>query len=98
MPLLLTLLSVVSAVVFVSVLGIALLLIFKTLQSVQRNLEQIAMGVRAIEKETKPLEKGAVAFSEELIETNVVYAATGDRLNDLDRAFDRAAAALTPRI
>lgn len=98
MPLLLTLLSVIAAVAFVSVLGVALLLIFKALQSVQRHLEQIAMGVRAIEKETDPLGSRAGAFVAALPEAATQMNAAGERLAEVDGDLDRAARALTPHM
>lgn len=98
MPLLLTILSVIAAVAFVSVLGIALLLIFKVLQGVQRSLEQIAMGVRAIEKETMPLRPRAVAFTTALTEATTRFEQTNERLAQVDGRLDGAAGALTPRI
>lgn len=98
MPLLLTIVSVIAAVAFVSVLGTGLLMIFKTLHSVQRSLEQIAMGVRAIEKETKPLGPRGLAFAGALSETATELGRAAERLNEFDHELDTAAAALTPRI
>lgn len=98
MPLLLTIISVIAAVAFVAVLSIGLLLIFKALQSVQRHLEQIAMGVRAIEKETDPLGAHATAFTSALPASAAELIAASERLAQVDRSLDGAAAALTPRI
>lgn len=55
MALLLTLLSVLAFWAFLTVLVIALLLIRKVLEAVRRSLEQVTMGVRAIEVQTAPL-------------------------------------------
>lgn len=59
MPLLLTVLSVLALWALLSVLIVGLGLIVKLLESVQGHLEKIATGVRAIETQTAPLEKGA---------------------------------------
>lgn len=55
MSLLLTILSIVAAVAFLATLMIGLLTIYKPLASVRVSLQNIAMGVRAIEQETKML-------------------------------------------
>ena len=55
MGLLLTILSVLAVWSLLAVLVIGLLLVLKTLEAVRGSLEKIAMGVRAIEQETKPL-------------------------------------------
>lgn len=55
MTLLLTLLSVVAGLAFLSTLVLGLLFILKPLESVRRSLRQIAMGVRAIERQARPL-------------------------------------------
>lgn len=55
MALLLTILSVLAVWSLLALLVIGLLLIHKSLQSVMLRLEQITMGVRAIERQTEPL-------------------------------------------
>jgi hypothetical protein len=60
MELLLTILSVLALWAFLLVLSVGLLLIIKSLESVRSTLTRIAMGVRAIEKQARPLgERGA---------------------------------------
>ena len=58
MTVLLTVLSVLALWSFLTLLVIGLLLILKPLESVRKHLEQIAMGVRAIETQTAPLRPG----------------------------------------
>ena len=55
MELLLTMFSVLALWGFLTVLVLGLFLILKPLESVRKHLERIAMGVRAIERETLPL-------------------------------------------
>jgi hypothetical protein len=62
MLLLLTILSVLALWSLLARLIVGLLLIRKTLESVRITLERIAMGVRAIEKETEPLGPQALNF------------------------------------
>jgi hypothetical protein len=66
MLLLLTILSVLAVWSLLGLLIIGLLLIRKTLESVRLTFERIAMGVRAIEKETEPLGPRALNFAEHL--------------------------------
>jgi uncharacterized protein YoxC len=53
--LLLTIVSVLTGWAFLGLLVLGLLLITKPLDSVRVNLQKIAMGVRAIEKQLSPL-------------------------------------------
>lgn len=53
--LLLTILSVLLTLGFLTALVLALLLILKPLESIRGMLEQVAFGVRAIEKQAEPL-------------------------------------------
>jgi hypothetical protein len=53
MPLLLTILSVLAVWALLGVLTMGLFLIRKALQDVRIYMEKIAMGVRAIEQQTK---------------------------------------------
>lgn len=55
MIVLLTMLSVLALWMFLTELIVALLLVFKALESIRALLEHIAMGVRAIERESAPL-------------------------------------------
>lgn len=66
MVLLLTVLSVLAVWSLLALLVLGLLVIFKALEAVRRNLEQIAMGVRAIEHETAPLGRDAAALGTNL--------------------------------
>lgn len=66
MVLLLTVLSVLAVWALLGLLVVGLLLIFKALDSVRRNLEQIAMGVRAIETETAPLGSNAMRLRDNI--------------------------------
>lgn len=59
MVVVLTVLSVLAVWGLLALLVLGLLVILKALEAVRRNLEQIAMGVRAIEQETAPLEGAA---------------------------------------
>jgi uncharacterized protein YoxC len=52
---LLTILSVVALWALLTLLIFGLLLILKALESVRRSMQQITMGVRAIEHQTLPL-------------------------------------------
>lgn len=94
MPLLLTILSVLAAVAFVAVLMMGLLLIFKLLQSVQRYLQQIAMGVRAIEQQLIPFADRGVALAASVEATGQTLRRTADSLSTVDRSLDSAATAL----
>lgn len=54
-PVLFAGLAVLAGWCFLGVLVIGLFIVLKVLQSVRTWLERIAMGVRAIEKQTEPL-------------------------------------------
>ena len=56
MPLLLTILSALAVWALLTLLVIGLLLIFKPLEAIRGHLQKINAGVRAIERETAPLE------------------------------------------
>ena len=66
MVLLLTILSVLALWAFLTVVVIALLMIRKTLEAIRRSLEQITMGVRAIEVQTVPLGPRALDVAQAL--------------------------------
>ena len=85
---LLTALSVAAGWTFLGVLVAGLASILSPLQRVRRSLEQIAMGVRAIEQQTAPL--GAHAGT---LTTNLTSAGTGlgsiaGHLGSADRHLD----------
>ena len=63
MTLLLTICSVLAVWALLTVLVVGLLLVLKTLESIRRSMEKIAMGVRAIEQETLPLSAHADALA-----------------------------------
>jgi uncharacterized protein YoxC len=94
MSLLLTLLSVLAVWAFLTVLVLGLLLIFKVLDGVRRSLEQITMGVRAIEKETQPLGPRAQQFGEVVAETAAVYTDVAESLERIDRRLENPPARL----
>jgi uncharacterized protein YoxC len=82
MVILLTVASVLAVWALLTVLMLGLLVIFKTLDAVRRNLQQIAMGVRAIEQETAPLGTRAVALDGNLA---ALTAALGSLAEALER-------------
>ena len=69
MPLLLTMLSVLTLWSFLMLLVFGLLLVRKVLESVRGNMERITMGVRAIERQTAPLELHVPSFVRLLTDT-----------------------------
>jgi uncharacterized protein YoxC len=81
MILTLTILTGIALLALLIVLGWALSHIAHALEGVTRHLQNIAMGVRAIERETEPLKK-------EVVELNETFAA-------LDGGFNSVAATLT---
>lgn len=85
MELLLTILSVLAAWTFLAVLVVGLFLIYKPLQSVRGYLEKIAMGVRAIEKQTSPLRGGPEELNTALRDTGKALAAAAGRFEDASR-------------
>ncbi len=66
MELLLTILSVLALWSLLTVLVLGLLFILKPLEGTRGHMEKIAMGVRAIEKETEPLGGYAGTLTEQL--------------------------------
>ena len=57
MVLLLTMVSVLALWAFLTELVVGLLLVFKTLESIRGMLGRIVAGVRAIERETAPVDR-----------------------------------------
>ncbi len=94
MSLLLTILSVLAVWAFLFILVIALLLIEKVLESVRAYLEKIAMGVRAIEKETSPLSAHAGNLAERLNQANQAVDAASRGLDQVKNDLGPAAAGL----
>jgi hypothetical protein len=91
MALLLTILSVLAVWGFLTVLIVALLLIRKTLEGARRSLEQITMGVRAIEVQTAPLGSRAIKVVGTFAATVRDFAALPDALVELERQVAAAA-------
>jgi hypothetical protein len=89
MPFLLTVLSVLSVWSLLALLIIGLLLIRKTLESVRISLERIAMGVRAIEKETEPLGPHAITFVDHVTAALGPVASLPDALSGIGRELRR---------
>lgn len=90
MTVLLAIASVVAAALLLTVLALGLLLIVKPLQSVRGYLEQIAMGVRAIETHAKSMPPALGELSEGL-------APRGEELRRAAERLDAAGAALAAR-
>lgn len=97
MQLLLTILSVLALWAFLTLLVVGLLLILKTLESVRGYLEKIAMGVRAIETETAPLDAQADAVGASLRDTSAALRSLVDAVANVERDLDPALAALQRR-
>jgi hypothetical protein len=57
MTLMLTTLSAIALWTFLTLLVVALLLVYKTLEAIRGMLTRIVYGVRAIERETAPLDR-----------------------------------------
>lgn len=91
MTLLLTILSVLALWALLALLFFGLLLLLKPLESVRRNLEQITMGVRAIEHETLPLGVQAEALQDSLGETGQSIDATAGHLTSAARSLEAIA-------
>jgi uncharacterized protein YoxC len=89
MSVVLAILSVLAVWSLLAVLIVGLLLIRKTLESVRVTLERVAMGVRAIEKETEPLGPRALRFIEHFTGTLGHLAALPDGLTAIDRELQR---------
>jgi hypothetical protein len=88
MPALLTLLSVLAAWAFLTILVIGLLLILKPLESTRRYLEKITMGVRAIEQQTLPLGPHAGITVQSLALVNQNIQAVSGQLAAVDRSLE----------
>ncbi|MDQ4077533.1 MAG: hypothetical protein M3220_14965 [Chloroflexota bacterium] len=90
MPLLLSILSVLAGWALQLVLVAGLLRILETLNSIRRSLEQITMGVRAIEQQTHPLGARADALATSLRKAEERVGTAARRLDDVDRGPDGA--------
>jgi hypothetical protein len=96
-PLLMTVLSVVAGWSLLGTLVLGLFMILKPLESVRGYMQKIAMGVRAIEQQTKPFGERAGDLTSSLGEESAALAAVGERLADVERHLDAAAPALRRR-
>ena len=97
MALLLTILSVLAVWSLLALLVIGLLLIHKSLQSVMLRLEQITMGVRAIERQSQPLRGQWERIPESLTEASGALESAADALLTAGAGLDGAAGRLLPR-
>lgn len=88
--LLLTILSVLAMWALLIVLATGLLLVFKALQSVRTQLEKIAMGVRAIERQTAPLAERTAVLSASLGRAAGGSQSAAQRLLDTDGSLEDA--------
>ncbi len=91
MELILTILSVLGAWAFLTVLLIALLLVLKVLDSIKVYMEKIAMGVRAIEQETKPLASQAGTLADSIVAADQVVGNVADGLAQVNLDLGAAA-------
>jgi len=98
MALLLTILSVLALWGLLAVLAAGLLLILKPLDSVRTRLEQITMGVRAIEQETKPLGARAGTLIAGLSDASNSLGATAQHMAEADHHLGAAAPVLRSRL
>jgi uncharacterized protein YoxC len=78
---LLTILSGIALLALLIILGWSLAQIAHSLDGIRRNLQNIAMGVRAIERETAPLPEGLSSLN--------------GNMEALDSSFDSNIAGLT---
>lgn len=85
---LLTVLSVLALWALLLALVVGLHQIIKPLDNVRASLARIAMGVRAIEQETKPLGEGAVTMAGALNETLATAGAAAEHLAGVDHSLD----------
>lgn len=90
-------LSILAGWGLLGVLIAGLGLIFQTLQCIRRSLEQIAMGVRAIEQQTSLLGTRAEALTLTLSRAAETVDAAAGHLVDVERDLDIAAPALRRR-
>jgi uncharacterized protein YoxC len=89
MPLLLTILSVLALWALLATLIVGLLLILKPLESVRSHMQRIAMGVRAIERETKPLGESAVMLTDTLVQAANAFDGVARQMADVQRDLEK---------
>jgi hypothetical protein len=85
MTLLLTVLSVLVFWAFLQLLLVGLYLIFKPLEGVRIYLEKITMGVRAIERQTRPLAGHSHTLLDSLTAVNASLHRTNRHLESVDK-------------
>jgi hypothetical protein len=85
MELLLVFLTVLTALTFLFLLVVGLLLIYKPLEGIRGTLEKITMGVRAIERQTDPFNNYADGLTEALDKTSLSLADSGLWLAQLNK-------------
>ena len=88
MKTLVTALSVAAGWTFLGVLVAGLASILSPLQRVRRSLEQIAMGVRAIETQTAPLGDHAGTLATNLTRAGTGLGSIAGHLGSADRHLD----------
>lgn len=98
MLLLLTILSVLGLWALLAVLIVGLLLILKPLESVRTSLQRIAMGVRAIERETDPLGQSVETLAASLGQAAQGLTGATGQLAHVQEDLDKAGPALFPRV
>lgn len=92
--LLLTILTVLAAMVLLLALGWGLHSIAKGLESIGVSLDKIAMGVRAIEVETSPLPAGIDGVNNSLAPVVGGFEAVGASLTSADQHLGKVAGVL----
>lgn len=80
--------TVLAVAVLLTVLALGLLFIVKALQSVRGYLEQVAMGVRAIETHAKSMPGGLGELREQLEPLSKDLGRAAERLTDAGRALE----------
>jgi hypothetical protein len=95
--LVLTILSVLAGWSLLGTIAAGLLLILKPLERVRGSLRKIAMGVRAIEDETRPLGPGAGTLIGSLGGAAEVLGSATQRLDEIARDLDGVAGTLRAR-
>ncbi len=94
--LLLTILTILAAMVLLIALGWGLHRILKTLDSIAASLGKIAMGVRAIEVETSPLPGCIDGINGSLSPVVGGFEAVGGSLTSADQHLGKVAGVLLP--
>ncbi len=93
MELLLAILTVLAGWAFLAVVAIGLLLLIKSLQSIRRYLEQIVVGLRAVEHHTASLPPHVGGLASSLDEAVAAVSGAEGAVSDVNRDLGRLAAA-----